>query len=379
MKYEVGDMEPAVVDTPPARADDPFILLTSDFSLPPAPSARLFCGDGAAWDRLLLGLGGHVLQSYRWGEFKRRHGWDVERLTIHRGPAGGRVVGAAQIFFKRRYGLSVGYVPRGPVLDFADERALTAGLAALDRLCRERRAIALLIEPDDPAGRALACHGFAPTWRSLHFQPRRTIKVAVDRGDDALLAAMKPKTRYNVRLAMKRGVTVRCGAGEADLDAFYRLAAETARRDGFGIHTRAYYADLLGVFGDRAALFLAECGGEPAAAVIALRAGQEAIYHSGASSERHRQAMPSYLAQFAALRWARDRGCAWYDLWGIPEDDEPPAQAGRAGTANVRAGLWGVYRFKQGFGGEVVAYPGTYERAYVRPLVWLWHHAADLG
>lgn len=301
-----------------------------------------------------------VLQRWAWGAFKERHGWQVAR------EAGDGF--AVQVLLKRKFGVTIGYVPRGPAVDWADTDAVSACLRALDRLCKREGAALALIEPDAllPADCNLAQHGLSPS--NLSVQPLRTIVVRCDRDDDALLAAMKQKTRYNVRLAAKRGVTVRQG-GADDLPAFWSLLQTTATRDDFGVHTPAYYADLHRFFPppDQGALLCAEFGGNVVAAAILLRGGPTAIYLAGASSDTHREHMPTYALQYAALQWARDVGCTRYDLWGIPPTDEPP-DAAQGERQNVRDGLWGVYRFKQGFGGEVVIYSGIFVRHY-RPLV----------
>ncbi|MGA7670598.1 MAG: peptidoglycan bridge formation glycyltransferase FemA/FemB family protein, partial [Nitrolancea sp.] len=194
----------------------------------------------------------------------------------------------------------------------------------------------------------------------------------IDKSDDELLSAMKPKTRYNVRLAERRGVEVRRG-GVRDVPIFYQLLAETAERDQFGIHGIEYFDDMMRVFGDDVALFLAEYDGVPAAGLLALKTPEEAIYMYGATRSEYQRHMPAYLIQFAAMQWARDAGCTSYDLWGIPVNDSPPDSASDGhGSVNVRDGMWGVYRFKQGFGGDVVTYPGMFERIYAKPLMRAW-------
>ncbi len=314
----------------------------------------------AGHDAHVAAVRGSVLQYRAWGEFKARHGWSVAR------DAGEGF--AVQALFRRRFGVTVAYVPRGPAVDWTDGRAVAACFTALDALCKREGAALALVEPDDafPDDFDAKAHGLARS--SITVQPLRTIIVPCDRDDDALLAAMKQKTRYNVRLAAKRGVTVRQG-GADDLPAFWSLLQTTASRDAFGVHTHDYYADLLQFFPPPhdGALLCAEYQGEIVAAVLLIRGGETAVYLAGASSDAHREHMPTYALQYAALRWARDVGCTRYDLWGIPPTDEPPAAA-TDGRQNVRDGLWGVFRFKQGFGGEVVTYPGIFVRSYT-PVV----------
>ena len=342
----------------------------------PAETGAVHFDDPGSWDSLVDQLGGKLLQSWRWGELKRRHGWQPARIAWL--SPEGRPWAAAQILFRRAGPLSIGYIPRGPLVDSTapPPTIATAFRHALDHLAARHRAFCLLAEPEDQTGCSLltAAGGWRPSPTVI--QPQRTIRVSVDADDETLLERMKPKTRYNIRLAERRGVRVRAGTCD-DLGTFYALLRETSLRDGFGIHRPEYFHDLFQVFGEDAGLFLAEWDGEPAAAVLVIRSGTEAVYLYGASTTRHQRHMASYLVQFAAMRWARERGCRVYDLWGIPQHDEPPQEI-VGHQLNVRRGLWGIYRFKLGFGGEIYTYPGAYERAYSRLLVWVWHRLGPL-
>jgi peptidoglycan pentaglycine glycine transferase (the first glycine) len=344
--------------------------------------------DAGAWDRFVAAApSGHLLQSWEWGAFKAGQGWRPARLAVW--DPDGAIVAAAGVLFRRpvpRVPISVAYTPRGPVApldEAAPERvALEAGLHAL---CRRRGAVFLKIEPNAPAGidtaRALAAGGFRPARR---IQPRRSIMLDLraDAPEDALLAAMKPKTRYNIRLAGRRGVRVRAARDEADVQRFYDLMTVTGQRDDFAVHSLDYYRDAWRLFGPSgpgegdparpaATLLLAEHpdgGAAPIAGLMAFAFGAEAIYMYGASIERGREHMPAYLLQWEAMRWARARGCRRYDFWGIPDD--PQAEAPPEGeNPNVRQGLWGVYRFKQGFGGAEIEYTGAWDAVY-RPLAY---------
>lgn len=327
--------------------------------------------DATAWDATVARLGGRLLQSWRWGLFKERHGWKPYRFLFETNQA----VAAAQALVRSIWGLSLVYVPRGPVCDRPEPALAEAVKTTLDTLARETRAIIVLVEPEDERGAALLPQSLG--WRPSPtvVQPRRTLKVPVG-DDDALLRQMKPKARYNVRLACRRGVTTRL-ADPHELGAFYELLEETARRDGFGIHRPEYFADLLETFGQDAALIFAEFDGALAAAALVVRFGDEAVYLYGASRTELQRHMPAYAVQWRALQWAREHGCRWYDLWGIPDDDEPPPEA-TADQRNVRAGLWGVYRFKLGFGGTPYTYPGMRECVRNPLLVAAWRRLRPL-
>jgi len=201
-------------------------------------------------------------------------------------------------------------------------------------------------------------------------QPPRTMLIDLRPTVDEILATMKSKTRYNIHLAARKGVTVRPG-GIADIGAFVRLLEETGKRDGFGIHSPEYYRAAVEIFVPQmAALHLAEHEGKLLAATMVFACGDRAAYLYGASSNEERNRMPNYAAQWAAIRWARDRGCVSYDLWGIP--DAPPAEL-EADFLKRSDGLWGVYRFKRGFGGEIKRTVGTIERVYNKRVHALYH------
>jgi lipid II:glycine glycyltransferase (peptidoglycan interpeptide bridge formation enzyme) len=172
---------------------------------------------------------------------------------------------------------------------------------------------------------------------------------------------MKSKTRYNIRLSAKKGVTVRQGTIE-DLPLFNQLMLVTGQRDGFSVHAPVYYRAFWEIFApDQAALFIAEYEERPLAAIIVSAVGGKAVYLYGASSSDERQRMPAYAVQWAAIQWAKERGCTEYDLWGIPDAPEAELEANFTERSN---GLWGVYRFKRGFGGQNRRTVGAVDRIY---------------
>lgn len=295
--------------------------------------------------------GPHVLQTEPWGRLKARFGWQAERVN-----------GCLLLFRPAPLGFSIAYVPRGPQLNWADP---AAGLAALTATARRRRALFLKIEPDlpdHPEHQArLTALGFRPSPQTI--QPRRSIVIDLAGTEDDVLARMKQKTRYNIRLAAKKDVTARAAQGPADLTAFTDLMRMTGNRDHFGVHAPAYYHAAYELFQPlgQCALFLAEYAGRALAGVMVFLLGERAWYFYGASSDDERPRMAPYLAQWAGLQWARERGARWYDLWGVPDEDEAALEAGFEQRAD---GLWGVYRFKRGWGGQVVRSVGAWDQVY---------------
>jgi len=327
-----------------------------------------------AWDAFVAGhSGGHILQTSRWARLKCAFGWSMD-LALVGAPgqagaptAGGRdaiAAGASLLFRRLPWGQTLAYAPKGPVVDWTDAPLVQALLAEMRRICRKRRAALLKIEPDlassPDVNRILGGYGFTPSGQ--HVQPLSTIHLDLTADDDALLARMKPKWRYNIRLAARKGVQVRQGTPQ-DLPRIQALMETTGKRDGFAIHSLDYYALATQLFvpAGLASWLVAEHEGQTLAAIAVFALGRKAWYMWGASGEEGRNLMPNHALQWAAIRWARERGCAVYDLWGIPaeagEASAPPASEETGGDA----GLWGVYRFKQGFGGQVVRYTGAWD------------------
>lgn len=322
----------------------------------------------AEWDLFVASHpDGHMLQTAAWGRFKAEWGWHPRRVLIL---CGGTPAAGAQLLFRplplRR---SIAYLPRGPVAAAGEHEALAALWPAVHSLARSEGAAFLTVEPNWPnpvdTGPLLRA-GFRPS--PSHVQPRATIMLDLRPDLDDILAQMKSKWRYNIRLAGRKGVVVREGRAD-DFDLYHALMLQTGERDRFGVRPSGYYRDAWAAFQpDCSRLFIAEYEGEPLAALIAFRTGSTAWYLYGASSDRERNRMPNHALQWAAIQWAKASGCERYDFWGIPP--EVPADRELREDEYGSGGLWGVYRFKQGFGGRVLTYPGAFDFVYSRPLYW---------
>ncbi len=326
--------------------------------------------DPTQWNAALAALPAHhVLQSWEWGEIKRQTGWQAQRLLFTRG---GQPVAAAQILTRQlgRLPLGMQYVPKGPALDYCDRELVTQVLAVLERQARQRRLILLKIDPDVRAdsdeGRAFAGLLKRRGWiySADQVQFKNTALIDLTPAEETMQAAFKPKWRYNLRLAERKGVRVRI-ATPGDLDTFYRLYQETAQRDGFIIRPYDYYRvaweTLLTAQGHTGGrLFLADVAGDTVAGLFLARFHQTVWFLYGASSSRHRETMPNHLLQWEAIRWAKQAGCTVYDMWGAP-------------TELVESdALWGVWRFKEGFGAQFTPHVGAYDFAATQPVYWLY-------
>jgi lipid II:glycine glycyltransferase (peptidoglycan interpeptide bridge formation enzyme) len=359
--------------------------------------ARLEGPPVSAWNQIIASFPDpHLLQTWEWGQVKQRFGWrpyfllwpekgdralnlgDTPTLPSSIGP-----VRAAALLLKRTLPirgfaarLSVLYVPKGPLLrDWGDSSLCSRVLNDLRDIGKDLGSIFIKIDPDVSLGKGIRGTEQATEtvignqviamlqgkgWRfsEEQVQFRNTVLMDLSGGEEALLARMKQKTRYNVRLAERKGVIVRIGNSD-DLSTLYRMYAETAMRDGFTIRDEAYYRHLWKIFlkngsavsnavslagedtAPRAIPLIAEVSGEAVAGLVLFTFARKAWFLYGMSREAHREKMPNYLLQWEAIRYARTAGCQIYDLWGAPDD------------FNESDLLWGVYRFKEGLGGVV--------------------------
>jgi lipid II:glycine glycyltransferase (peptidoglycan interpeptide bridge formation enzyme) len=332
----------------------------------------------AAWDDVLSQLPNpHPLQSWSWGAFKARWGWSGAPLVldIHDEPAGQPPLAAALVLKRRvpRLPFSILYVAKGPILDYNNPALRRVMLAQLEQLARAEKAIFVKIDPDVVHSWGLEEERLSPIgakfvdelqfrgWRFSNdqIQFRNTVELQLDRSEEDLLAGMKQKTRYNIRLAGRKGVVVRPGVPE-DFGAIAKMYLETAARDHFTVRPVDYYLDAWQSLYEAgmAQPLLAEYEGELLAAVIVVRQGERAVYMYGASSTNERRRMPNYLLQWEAIRWAKEQGCRIYDFWGAPDDfvESDP--------------LWGVWRFKSGFNGQIVRHIGAWD--YPARPIWYW-------
>jgi peptidoglycan pentaglycine glycine transferase (the first glycine) len=321
------------------------------------------------WNSALTSLPtAHVLQTWEWGAFKARHGWTATRyLWVE--PDSDRPCAAASVLTRQpgRLSPAVMYVPKGPALNYGNTELLHSVLAHLEGIAQRKQALLIKVDPDVWADtiegkvvmEVLRCQGWHASREQVQF--RNTLLLDLTRSPDELLSAMKSKWRYNVRLATRKGVTVRQGT-LADLPLLYDIYAETSARNGFVIRPREYYRDAWSeaIRAGIAHPLVAEVEGKPVAMLINFHFAGQAWYMYGGSRAVHRDKMPTHLLQWEAMRLAREQGCVVYDMWGAPDelDQSDP--------------LWGVYRFKQGFGGEFVRHIGAWDFPASRFGYWLY-------
>ena len=342
-----------------------------------------------SWNQLISNLPDpHFLQSYEWGQVKAKYGWfpyyavwtedgkfqvtsDLQTITNYQLPITASALILKRTAFRR---FSIFYAPKGPLMDWTNESLRKRVLDDLQSFAKKQGAIFLKLDPDVVLGRGVPAsvdevtensgqavmselrrRGWVESSDQIQF--RNTVMVDLSASEEDILMRMKQKTRYNVRLAEKKGVKVRVGTVE-DLPALYKMYAETSVRDGFVIRDEEYYMTVWKLFmqeavnGQPSAVpLIAEVDNEPVAAIFLFMFAGRGYYVYGMSRDKHREKMPTYLLQWAAMKHAKAHGCLTYDLWGAPD------------VFDESDSMWGVYRFKEGLGGEVVRTLGAYDFA----------------
>jgi len=309
-----------------------------------------------AWDAFIASAssprktaGAEFLQSWQWGEMLKAEGEEVLRLGVQNEKNSDRpAIYLAATLIKKPLdaGYFYWYAPRGPI---GAREAQEFFLAAVKKI--DRRALFLRLEPkDNPATR-----GWGMIKETAAIQPQKTLLLDLTEDEEELLAAMHQKTRYNLRLAEKKGVKIKKGSA-ADWPEFWRLMNLTGERDAFRLHGAAHYKNLLSIDKDFIKLFFAEYQGRNIAAGLFCFWKNKVTYLHGASDNEFRNVMAPYLLQWSVIKDARENGYLYYDFYGIDDKKWP-----------------GVTRFKRGFGGREVNYPGTFDAVYRPALYYLYN------
>jgi lipid II:glycine glycyltransferase (peptidoglycan interpeptide bridge formation enzyme) len=323
--------------------------------------------DQLEWNEALRSLPDpHLLQTWEWGELKSKYGWKPSRIIWRDEP--GTAVAAAQILKRRSaLGLNILYCPRGPVLNWSHVELRAQVLEDIKRFTLHSNAIFLKIDPEvttatmssasgemtsnalgEEITSLLQERGFQLSVEQIQYQS--SLRLPLHDPEEEILAQMKQKTRYNIRLAARKGVNAVLGSQD-DFEVLYRMYAETSIRDNFAIREGAYYHDVWNAFhhAGMAQPFIAAVDGRPVAGLILFRYGETAWYLYGMSRNEHRDKMPNHLLQWEAIKWAKATGSKIYDFWGAPDELDPSDP------------MWGVYRFKAGFGATFVKTIGAWD------------------
>ena len=347
--------------------------------------------ESSIWNSIISKLlNPHFLQTYEWGQVKAKYGWsplyaiwtadgkfsvfnDIDNWSLNTDDC----VAAALILKRQilRNGfaarLSILYSPKGPLLDWTNESLRNHVLNDLQSFAKKQGAIFLKMDPHvvlgmgvpnseddtlDNGGQTVMSELERRGWMysSDQIQFKNTVLIDLKPPEEEILGRTKQKTRYNIRLAEKKGLSLRVGM-KKDLPLIYKMYAETSVRDGFVIRDEGYYQTVWNLFMNSSEPncepLIAEVNGEPVAAIFVFYFAGRAYYVYGMSRNAHREKMPTYLLQWEAMKRAKAKGCSVYDLWGAPD------------VFDKSDSLWGVYRFKEGLGGKVIRTLGAWDFA----------------
>jgi len=277
------------------------------------------------------------LQAWQWGEFHQNLGSKVRRLVVKKGD---NILAAASLIKKSLpMGKSYFYCPRGPIIDFRLPIELL--FDEIKELAKKENVMFMRFEPQ-----AEVKSNKFRIIKTLDIQPSQTVILDLKNREDELLNAMHQKTRYNIRLAEKKGVEI-VSASLDNFDDFWKLMGETKERDNFRLHGIDYYQEMLKLDNNFIKLFFAKYQNKNIATAIVSWFGDTVTYMHGASSDSNRNVMASYLLQWEIAREAKAKGFKHYDFYGIDGQKWP-----------------GVTRFKKGFSGKEVNYPGTFDLVF---------------
>ncbi len=328
--------------------------------------------DRNTWNEIVLSFSNpHFLQTWEWGEIKEKYGWEKDFLVWK--DEKGNLQAACMLlirsmsFLRGMVTIRICYIPRGPLFMVRGDTLLRRILSDLQTYARKQKVVFLKMdpelvtatglpgEPEETISKETALLQKELKSRGWIFSPdqvqfRNTVILNLEPSVEELLAAMKQKTRYNIRLSEKKGVKVRI-ATPKDFPLIYQMYLETSLRDGFIIREEEYYMDVWNLFthNKMATAFIAEVEGEPVSGLFLFYIGNCAWYFYGMSTNKHKEKMPNYLLQWEAMRFAKARGCTIYDLWGAPDEFEETDR------------MWNVFRFKQGLGGKVQRTIGAWD------------------
>jgi lipid II:glycine glycyltransferase (peptidoglycan interpeptide bridge formation enzyme) len=319
---------------------------------------------------------GHLLQSGPWGQLKSNFGWNTQRIAITNKQG---IIAGVQLLFRQRYGISVAYAPRGPL--FSGVKTYdNALIQAMHRIAKRRRAVFLRLEPNlletQAQGQQFHSQLLLKGFRTANpIQPQSSIHLDLTPDLDKMLAAMSKGHRADIRRAERNGVSVWNGSTTEDFDTFYSIFEQTAQRADFAIHSKEYYQVAQKAFQEaqHSQLLLAGTDGQATAAFLIFGWANDGLYLYSCSTDIGLKSGANHLLQWHALQWSKQQGYTNYDFWGIPDAFGQAALAPAEEREHLEEQakqdpLYGVFRFKKGFGGEVVRYLPAYDYVYIAPL-----------
>jgi lipid II:glycine glycyltransferase (peptidoglycan interpeptide bridge formation enzyme) len=301
----------------------------------------------------------HPLQSWWWGEFRRKTGIEVERVGFF---DNGKLKKAIQVFFHPipGIGMTAGYFPKG---EMPDEEQLSA----ITQLAKKHNAVFVKMEPNicqrvgAPSAHAEIAQ-FLIDNKAIPGKPlftKYTFQLDLTPSEDELFAKLNSKTRYNVNLAFKKGVQIFENTTQDGMEQYLQILAETTQRQGFYAHSPEYFRTMWSLLGESGMMRIFQAVYENTIVVswIMFIFNGKLYYPYGASRNVYREVMPSNLMMWEMIKFGKAQGCQTFDMWGSlgPEPDQKDP-------------WFGFHRFKKGFGGDLVEFLGTYDLVVNPPM-----------
>ncbi len=323
---------------------------------------------------------GHLMQTWEWGTYKSELGWKPYRIMISQN---GKPLPAAQVLFKPvpLSPWSVGYIPKGPMIPLENREAWDCLKEGLSEIAAKEKAVVIRSEPSIANGPERREHlkqmGFHQTFQSN--QPRCTIIVDLPGNEETLFSRFGRNNRRLINKAKHCGVQIR-NAEVEEVARFYQLLEETARRKHLSEQNLRFYEKAFETFkkAGSAELLLAELDGETVGSLMIFFFKRQSMHLWAGNSEKGLKCQASYLLHWEGMKQAMKRGCTQTDLWGVPDEIAGMLENGEPVSSKASGGLWGLYRFKHGFQGNIQCYVGTYDLIY-KPGVYRLMNALTAG
>ncbi len=293
---------------------------------------------------------GHMMQTSAWGKVKKE--WDWTGFILR--DDSGEIKGVCAVLIRQipMTPFKMMYAPRGPVCDLDDKETVKELLLAAAEYGKKNKAYTFKIDTDTPYSNKeyielLKSIGFSFKEHGAGFdtvQARYIFRLNIEgKTEEEVMAGFHSKTRYNTRLAQRKGIRIEVKGKEACED-FHKLMLITGERDNFATRDTSYFERIMDAFGEDARIYFAYYEDELLAGALDVHVGDKVWYVYGASSNSHRNLMPTYLVQWSMIQWAIEEGCSWYDFrGGYPDENNP---------------LHGIFKFKQGFCPEYTEFMG---------------------
>ena len=317
---------------------------------------------------------GDILQSYSWGEVKSD--WHPLRGVVE--DSKGTVLAASSLLIRKTplFGRTIAYAPRGPVLsDYHNTDLLIFTLKAMTATARANGAILLKIDPtildgDQTVLEPLKSLGFHPVRNTGEFgglQPRYTFRLSLQGSIDEIFSAFKKKVRYKINYALKKGLTFRCDE-ETSIEDFFHVLSRTSQRGDCIARAPEYFHRLYSIQkkDNRILLLTGYIEGKPVVSSLTLIFGNTAWAVYGGQADDYRNYYAYHAMNWERIRWAHSRGAHWFDFYGVP------------GRVDESHPLYGLYHFKESFGGEYTAYIGEWDLVLSPSFYLLWESGIPL-